>query len=142
MKQECVLQIIVYFIAGYEEHDHGFSLYNENTRVPIETRPDELTNPFADEISTCDDPVSEFLETVPTCENTSARNSPEMYLPGLIIHMVPQPAHCHLPLWTGLGFQERLNGYKAYVANRESFKDIIVSPSMFLDHLPWRYVFL
>lgn len=117
------------------------SLFNEtdNKDSVVEIEPDELTNPFATEITAYDNPVTEFMETVRTSENASAGNPPEMYLPGLIIHMVPQSESFHTSLWKGRGFQEREKCYKAYVAKRDSFKDIVVSPSMFLDHLPWRY---
>lgn len=128
------------FHAGYEGRDRDFSLFSETDikDAIVESAPDELSNPFATEANAYD-PVSEFMETVPTSENVSAGNPPELYLPGLIIHMVPQPRNFHMSLWKGRGFLERENGYKAYIANRKSFKDIIVSPSMFLDHLPWRY---
>ncbi|PON37785.1 Fungal lipase-like domain containing protein, partial [Parasponia andersonii] len=125
---------------GGEEHDHNFPLFNESNIKDsvVESESDEFTNPFATEINTCDDPVSEFMETARASENASAGNPPEMYLPGFIIHMVPQPKSFHTSLWKGQGVQEREKSYKAYIANRDSFKDIVVSPSMFLDHLPWR----
>ena len=78
------------------------------------------------------------METVPRSENTSAEDPPEMFLPGLVIHVVPHQRSLHISLREGCTMQEKAS-YKAYIANRESFKDIIVSPSMFLDHLPWRY---
>ncbi|GMN63050.1 hypothetical protein TIFTF001_032127 [Ficus carica] len=124
---------------GCEKHDHDFSLFADTDRrdAIVESGPDEITNPFTTEVDTYD-PVSEFMETVPTSENAVAGNAPEMYLPGLVIHMVPQPRSFGMSLWQRRGFLERENGYKAYIANRESFKDIVVSTSMFLDHLPWR----
>ncbi|XP_024027107.1 sn1-specific diacylglycerol lipase beta isoform X1 [Morus notabilis] len=125
--------------SGYEERDSDFSLFSETDikDAIVESAPDEFSSPFATKANAYD-PVSEFMETVPTSENVSAGNPPELYLPGLIIHMVPQHRNFHMSLWKGRGFLERENGYKAYIANKESFKDIIVSPSMFLDHLPWR----
>ncbi|KAK1295538.1 hypothetical protein QJS10_CPA16g00173 [Acorus calamus] len=62
---------------------------------------------------------------------------PEMYLPGLIIHIVPEQRSI-LPIWKSWIAHDRKGEYRAFLANRESFKDIIVSPYMFLDHLPWR----
>ncbi|KAK1319527.1 Disease resistance protein [Acorus calamus] len=62
---------------------------------------------------------------------------PEMYLPGLIIHIVPEQRSI-LPIWKSWITHDRKGEYRAFLANRESFKDIIVSPYMFLDHLPWR----
>lgn len=141
-KAECVLQKHwLFHCAGCEEQDHNVSLFNETDVKDsvVESEQDEFTNPFATEVSSYDDPVSEFMETVRTSDSASARNPPEMYLPGLIIHMVPQPRSFHSSLWEGLGVQERQKSYKAYIANKDSFKDIVVSPSMFLDHLPWRY---
>lgn len=63
-----------------------------------------------------------------------------MFLPGLVIHLVPEKRSFHMTLWKGWRVQERANSYQAFMVNREKFKDIIVSPSMFLDHLPWRYL--
>ncbi|KQJ83283.1 sn1-specific diacylglycerol lipase beta isoform X3 [Brachypodium distachyon] len=62
---------------------------------------------------------------------------PEMFLPGLIIHIVRQRRGL-FPLWKCWNFQEAEPPYKAVLAKRENFKDIDVSPSMFVDHLPWR----
>lgn len=127
--------------AGSEGQDQGFSLWNEADKKDIVVKIDhhEFTIPFATNINTLDDPISEFMETVPRSENTSAGDPPEMFLPGLVIHMVPNQRSLHMPLCEGCTVQEKAQSYKAYIANRESFKDIIVSPSMFLDHLPWRY---
>lgn len=123
-----------------EGQDQGFSLWNEADKKDIVVKIDhhEFTIPFATNINTLDDPISEFMETVPRSENTSAGDPPEMFLPGLVIHMVPNQRSLHMPLCEGCTVQEKAQSYKAYIANRESFKDIIVSPSMFLDHLPWR----
>ncbi|PHT28624.1 hypothetical protein CQW23_31757 [Capsicum baccatum] len=84
-----------------------------------------------------DDPLNEFLEAVPSSENKSSLSIPELYLPGLVIHIVPQNGGLHKPLWRRWRTWER-SRFRAYVAKREAFKDIIVSPHMFLDHLPWR----
>ncbi|KAJ6390176.1 hypothetical protein OIU77_024400 [Salix suchowensis] len=84
------------------------------------------------------DPVSQFLETVPRSENGSACNEAEMFLPGLVIHMVPQRRYISTPLWKGWSVQESVQNYDAYLANIEIFKDIVVSPNMFFYHLPWR----
>lgn len=98
----------------------------------------EFTNPFALDARSIDDPVSQFIDTVPNSENPSANDPPEMYLPGFVIHVVLEQKRPQTDLKTSWR-QERGKCYRAYIANRESFKDIIVSPSMFLDHLPWRY---
>lgn len=98
-----------------------------------------FTNCFAADINSLDDPISQFMEAVPRSENGSAGDRPEMFLPGLVIHIVRQQKSIRMPLCNGLRFQKSSQSCEAYIANRESFKDIIVSPSMFLDHLPWRY---
>ncbi|CDY10147.1 BnaC05g03900D [Brassica napus] len=64
--------------------------------------------------------------------------APEMFLPGLVIHIVHEGNNMSVPIWRGWPICDVPDGYKAYVANRESFKEINFSPSMFLDHLPWR----
>ncbi|KAK4566888.1 hypothetical protein RGQ29_002938 [Quercus rubra] len=123
-----------------EGQHQGFSLWNEadNNDSVIEIDDGEFTNSIATTVNTRDDPISQFMETVPRSENGSAGDPPELYLPGLIIHMVPHQRGSHTSLWKCCTVLEKAQSYKAYIANRESFKDIIVSPSMFLDHLPWR----
>ncbi|RDX62313.1 Sn1-specific diacylglycerol lipase alpha, partial [Mucuna pruriens] len=98
----------------------------------------EFTNPFAIDARSVDNPVSQFIDTVPDSENPSADDPPEMYLPGFVIHIVAEQKRPQTDIKTSWRIQERGKCYRAYIANRESFKDIIVSPSMFLDHLPWR----
>lgn len=123
-----------------EGQDQGFSLWNEADKndIVIEINDGEVTNPFSATVNTFDDPISQFMETVPRSENASAGDPPEMYLPGLIIHVVPHQRSLHNSLWKSCTMQEKAQSYKAYIANKENFKDIIVSASMFLDHLPWR----
>ncbi|WCJ41481.1 lipase class 3 family protein [Euphorbia peplus] len=82
-------------------------------------------------------PVSQFLEALPKTITMSARDPPEMFLPGLVVHMVPERRTLSVPLWRSWINQE-IQGFNAYLAHREDFKDILVSPKMFLDHLPWR----
>ncbi|KAH1037847.1 hypothetical protein GYH30_056928 [Glycine max] len=98
----------------------------------------EFTNPFAIDAHSNHDPVSQFIDTVPNSENPSADDPPELYLPGFVIHVVLEKKRPQTDLKTSWSMLERGKCYRAYIANRESFKDIIVSPSMFLDHLPWR----
>jgi hypothetical protein len=62
---------------------------------------------------------------------------PEMFLAGLIIHIVRQRRSL-FPLWKCWNMQEMGPPYKAFVAKRENFKDLAITPSMFTDHLPWR----
>lgn len=129
--------------VGSNKVDQSYSVWKESDRTNSggDTDNDNIEDPFYDDISvinSLDDPVSQFLETVPRSENRSAGDRAEMFLPGLVIHMVPQQRHISMPLWKGWRFQERVRSYKAYLANRDVFKDIVVSPSMFFDHLPWR----
>ncbi|KAL9264080.1 Diacylglycerol lipase-beta-like protein [Drosera capensis] len=98
---------------------------------------DSFVNLFAGDIHLTDEQVSEFMEVVPSSKSRSDQDPPELLLPGLVIHLVRQQRSI-FPLWRGWRMQERVSRYKATVANRENFKDILVSPYMFLDHLPWR----
>ena len=67
----------------------------------------------------------------------------EMYVPGLVIHLVKeeQPSEQSLLQTFGhfLGFCEDDKAqYSAVLKDRNSFRDIVVSPNMFIDHAPWR----
>lgn len=125
-----------YLRAGCSEEDQEISLWSgaHIEDSVIQNDPDKFLDPFATEGNSSHDPVSQFMGTVPMPENTSSQDPPEMYLPGVIIHIVTETKSS---LWIGWGGHAPT--HKAYIANRESFKDIIVSPSMFLDHFPWRY---
>lgn len=67
----------------------------------------------------------------------------EMYVPGLVIHLVKETepreqsmvqTFCH-----GVGCVEESEAqYSAVLKDRKSFRDIVVSPNMFIDHGPWR----
>ncbi|XP_042986302.1 diacylglycerol lipase-beta isoform X3 [Carya illinoinensis] len=116
-----------------------FPLWNEADKDGVITMDhSEFTHPFSSNVDTFDNPISQFMETVPRSESRSARDPPEMYPPGLVIHIVPQQRSLPMSMWKACTVHLSPQNYKAYIANRESFKDIIVSPSMFLDHLPWR----
>lgn len=122
-----------------EGKDEGFSHLNEaddDTILKIDHH--EVSNPFVTNINTLDDPISQFMETVPSSKNVPAGDPLEMYLPGLVIHVVPDHGSLLASLLDARKEQEKAQSYKAYIANRENFKDILVSPSMFLDHFPWR----
>uniref|UniRef100_A0A0E0KS55 Uncharacterized protein n=1 Tax=Oryza punctata TaxID=4537 RepID=A0A0E0KS55_ORYPU len=62
---------------------------------------------------------------------------PEMFLPGLVVHIVRQRRSL-FPLWKCWSLQGSEPPYKAFFAKRENFTDLAVTPSMFTDHLPWR----
>ncbi|KAK4751260.1 hypothetical protein SAY87_004742 [Trapa incisa] len=85
-----------------------------------------------------DDPVSEFLDTVPDSDSSSDKDPVEMFLPGLVIHIVPRKNDFLKPIWKSWRAQEAAESFRAYVADRQSFRDIVVCTSMFLDHFPWR----
>ncbi|KAK1319531.1 hypothetical protein QJS10_CPB04g01817 [Acorus calamus] len=46
---------------------------------------------------------------------------PEMYLPGLIFHIVPEQRNI-LPIWKSWIAHDRKGENRAFLANRESFK--------------------
>ncbi|XP_007033999.2 PREDICTED: sn1-specific diacylglycerol lipase beta isoform X1 [Theobroma cacao] len=98
----------------------------------------DFINPFAADLNRSDDPISQFMETVSRSENGSASDPTEMFLPGRVIHIVPQKQNLNIPLWKSWTVQENSLKYKAFLVNREDLKDIVVSPNMFFDHLPWR----
>lgn len=124
-----------HFHEGRQEREQECSLWNEIDRRQndVETV-DEITNPFAVVCeSQLDYPISQFMETVPNSENQSTTGPPEMFLPGLLIHVVPEKRNFGLLSWV-----DKKQTYKAFIVDRGCFKDIVISPSMFLDHLPWR----
>ncbi|KAL2613069.1 hypothetical protein R1flu_024761 [Riccia fluitans] len=68
----------------------------------------------------------------------------EMYVPGLVIHLVRNAGDSS---WSA--FKRSFNfssipelpkrpKHKAYLKDRKEFRDIHVSPAMFLDHMPWK----
>jgi len=77
------------------------------------------------------------FEEHPTSYREIPMEPPEMFLPGLIVHIVRQRRSL-FPLWKCWSIQETEPPYKAVLAKRENFRDIVVTPSMFTDHLPWR----
>ncbi|XP_038989675.1 uncharacterized protein LOC103717554 isoform X2 [Phoenix dactylifera] len=89
----------------------------------------------SDVILSCEDQTSRFLED-PTSVPVSLE-PPEVFLPGFIIHIVREPRSI-MPLWKNWIVHDHKPVYRAFVAKRERFRDIIVTPSMFIDHLPWR----
>jgi hypothetical protein len=69
----------------------------------------------------------------------SEGQSPEVYIPGLIVHIVPVKDGTS-PWRKTLLTRHKNKCYKAFIANRQDFMDLAVTPRMFLDHLPWRYI--
>lgn len=123
---------------------------NENLNVSIQGKafdkftchdiPSSFSLPLfktEDVAHTREDPVSYFVDGVSSSNETSNGDPSEVYIPGLVIHILPQKGSS-LPLWKNWRVYDCEQSYKAYIVNRENFRDIIVSPYMFLDHLPWR----
>jgi hypothetical protein len=84
-----------FLAAGSNKVDQRSSIWKESdtTNSGCDTDNDNFENPFYDNasvINSLDDPVSQFLEIFPRSENGSARDHAKMFLPGLVIHMVPQ----------------------------------------------------
>ncbi|GMJ01731.1 hypothetical protein like AT1G05790 [Hibiscus trionum] len=99
----------------------------------------DMVNPFSADLNQSDDdPISQFMKTASRSESSSAGDPTEMFLPGLLIHIIPQPPHLSIPLWKSWGVHDDNRKYKAVIVNREDLKDIVVAPNMFFDHLPWR----
>ncbi|CAO2172413.1 unnamed protein product [Urochloa humidicola] len=69
--------------------------------------------------------------------SSSEGQSPEVYLPGLVVHVVPVKKSTS-PLQKTTVARRKNKSYKAFIANRKDFMDLVVTPRMFLDHLPWR----
>ncbi|KAL0812587.1 hypothetical protein Bca101_069030 [Brassica carinata] len=120
------------------EEDQTYPILEE-AEPEMRQHDEEFINPFHETAAvSTDSPVSQFMETVQTRGEDVDDEAPEMFLPGLVIHIVHEGNNMSVPIWRGWPICDVPDGYKAYVANRESFKEIMVSPSMFLDHLPWR----
>ncbi|KAL9242500.1 hypothetical protein vseg_016492 [Gypsophila vaccaria] len=125
-------------------HDHSSAKEIDNSSIEIDNSSmasdllDNFISPFTTNENHVEDPVSQFLEAVPSSVSRSSDDPPEVFLPGLVIHLIRLHRGINFPLLNGWGFQVKEPPYRAIVADRENFKDIIISPYMFLDHLPWR----
>lgn len=102
--------------SGLFECDEGYRLSHLNNGS-------ELRSASNDHISTI---------------RSSEGQPPEVYLPGLVVHVVPVKKSTS-PLQKTTVTRHKNKSYKAFIANRKDFMDIVVTPRMFLDHLPWRY---
>lgn len=76
---------------------------------------------------------NDHISTISSSEGLS----PEVYLPGLIVHVVPVKKGSS-PFQKTIMTRHKNKSYKAFIANRKDFMDLAVTPRMFLDHLPWR----
>nr|XP_009402702.2 PREDICTED: uncharacterized protein LOC103986413 isoform X1 [Musa acuminata subsp. malaccensis] len=109
----------------------GFDAFNQSdlSEATVFENSDNLFQ-FDDRLSPIvDDPLSHVQD--------SEGRSVEMYIPGLLIHIV-RVQKSNSPMWKSWIINDSEYDYKAFVANKESFEDIVVSSYMFLDHLPWR----
>ncbi|KAJ8639457.1 hypothetical protein MRB53_016151 [Persea americana] len=127
---------------GFEGYNHGNTMNSyhdfgnfENCDT-LSTRIQPFFEAGADGVST--EPISQIVDGISSSVEVSNEEHPEMYLPGFIIHILPEQTRSLVTLWKSWKIHDREHNFKAYVVNRENFKDIIVSPYMFLDHLPWR----
>ena len=73
-------------------------------------------------------------------ENLRERYPAEMYLPGQVIHIVrkDKPARSWWSSFWNAWQAESEPEYNAVVVHRQQFRDVIISPSMFIDHMPWK----
>ncbi|XP_071706429.1 uncharacterized protein [Rutidosis leptorrhynchoides] len=131
-----------------QEPDEDFNLWHEMDMYDSSddggdgrTSSYRLSNTFnrsPDNSSPRDNFVSQFMDAMPSGNGESSENFREMFLPGVVIHIVPEKKSFDIPLYKRWGTPDAQCGFKAYIASREAFMDMIVSPSMFIDHLPWR----
>lgn len=85
-----------------------------------------------------DDGKSAFVDNTLRSIQDLEEKSTEVYVAGLIIHII-LVRRSTSTTWKKWIVNDSEYDYKAFVTNRENFMDIVVSPYMFLDHLPWRY---
>lgn len=70
----------------------------------------------------------------------------EMFVPGLVIHMVKEAAPVNNQSWWQSLYRFVVTGdekqarHHAVLKDRKNFRDFVISPDMFMDHSPWRYV--
>ncbi|KAG0572163.1 hypothetical protein KC19_VG073500 [Ceratodon purpureus] len=69
----------------------------------------------------------------------------EMYLPGEVLHILPrkeprkeEPVVSWWASFWNAWKSERKSQYEAFVVDRNEFRDLVISPSMFIDHMPWK----
>ncbi|KAK8948209.1 hypothetical protein KSP40_PGU012031 [Platanthera guangdongensis] len=134
-------------------HQHASNVINKATSGPIiyyrgastsasvnMARDGILVEPQADTFI-CENINNAFLWGKESPVDTEITEQKEMFLPGLIIHIVPEQRGNTAPLWKICLQNGGEVAHKAYVSSRENFKDIVVTPYMFLDHLPWRCLY-
>ncbi|KAI3818583.1 hypothetical protein L1987_12395 [Smallanthus sonchifolius] len=120
---------------------HDMNIYDSADDYRDRDSSNRLSNPFyesPDAETSRDSVVSQFMQAMPSQKDESSENFREMFLLGTVIHIIPENKSFNTPIYKRWGTPASQCGYEAYVANREAFMDMIVSPSMFIDHLPWR----
>jgi len=126
--------------VGYSFPEYESQVKGNGNESMVNDLMDNCTDPSAIDGSPIDDPVLQFMHVVPSTESRAADDPPEVFLPGLVIHLIRLHRGIKLPLWKHDGAREEKPPYRAILADRENFKEILISPNMFLDHLPWRCV--
>ncbi|KAM0011348.1 putative fungal lipase-like domain, alpha/Beta hydrolase [Helianthus debilis subsp. tardiflorus] len=131
-----------------QEPDEDFNLWDDmdmydssDDHRDVRDPSNRFSNPFyesSDPENSRASFMSQFMQAMPSRKDDSSEDFREMFLPGTVIHIIPENNSFHTPLYKRWATPSRHCGYEAYVANREAFMDIIVSPVMFIDHLPWR----
>ncbi|XP_078441057.1 lipase class 3 family protein isoform X2 [Wolffia australiana] len=121
------------------------SLHREETHLIVgdsskaleESSSEEILDQM-DAISGCDG-LNHFEDHRPDQTHSSVQlnleETVEMFLPGLVVHIVPKERRSMSLLSWKIRWRD---DHRALLADREAFRDILVTPYMFLDHLPWR----
>ncbi|KAI5073158.1 hypothetical protein GOP47_0011171, partial [Adiantum capillus-veneris] len=66
----------------------------------------------------------------------------EIFMPGLIVHIVPESQSRSSPSWDFWGKKvQQGHQHRAFIKDRTDFQNLVISTSMFLDHMPWRCQF-
>lgn len=75
-----------------------------------------------------------------TVAKLEERNPVEMYLPGLVVHLLKEetPGVSWRSSFWNSWQAERKSKYRAVLVDRKKFQDLVISPSMFIDHMPWK----
>ena len=112
--------------SGGDERNHAF--------IPI--GPEE--NGESRDMNSCNG--SDSREDVGSMIFQENQEEHELFLPGLIIHITPvKNTNTWRSRWGWDKKVQQMCEHQALVKDRRSFREILVSPSMFLDHMPWRY---
>ncbi|KAL2900756.1 Sn1-specific diacylglycerol lipase alpha [Bienertia sinuspersici] len=120
--------------GNMDHRNYGFLHDEPHVREVRKTMAVDLLEDFTDFIvpdeNLVGDPVTRFLEAVPSSVSRSPGDPPEVFLPGVVIHLIRKQRGISLPLLKGWGAQEMESPYKAIIADRENFKEILISPSI------------